>query len=66
MFMTVRELAEQWGCDIHTVYALARDKGLPLRYLPGHSRGGAVLSEDLADWWRDNAVPYSERKNVAR
>ena len=52
VMITVSELAEQMGKSVNTLYDLAkRDYDpLPLRYLAGEVKNGAILVSELEEW----------------
>lgn len=47
---TVKKLAEETGWSEKTIHDLARYRGLPIRYAPGHERGGVVLLDEFNEW----------------
>ena len=63
VMITVAALAEQMGKDVHTLYewAARRDDPLPLRYMRGQTRSGAILVSEFDEWWHRNSVQYMER-----
>ena len=48
--MTVREIAEDLGCSVQTVYAYARHHGLPLRTKRGSERGFFAPRKEYRQW----------------
>ncbi len=64
MLIRASRLAEEAGWSPDTVYELAarEDDPLPVRYLPGRTRGGVVVESEFLEWMERNSVMYSERR----
>lgn len=62
-FMTVKQLADETGWDVKSIYEYANDRSdpLPIYYVRQRSRGGVVIVEEVAEWMRRNSRLYSER-----
>ena len=64
VMVTVSELADQMGKDKSTLYAWAKraDDPLPLRYVKGEIKNGAILVSELEEWFMRNTVYMNERR----
>ena len=64
VMVTVGDLAEQMGKDVHSLYSWARRSvdPLPLRYETGTRRSGCIDVQAFREWWERNSVPYTERR----
>jgi hypothetical protein len=62
VMITVPELCKEMHKGTDQVYAWARRKvdPLPVRYVEGE-RYGAILVNELDEWWRRNGVLMNER-----
>lgn len=58
------DLADQMGTryDRLLEYARREDDPLPVRLMPGRSRGGFVLPSEFDEWVRRNCPLYRDRR----
>lgn len=64
VLITVPELAEQMHKDAAALYALSKRERdpLPVRYLEGSSRYGAVLVSEFEEWFKRNGRLPNEKE----
>ena len=64
VMVTVADLADQMGKDVHTLYGWASRSAdpLPLRYANGERKNGSIDVAEFRDWWSRNSTHYQKRR----